>query len=292
MKLDVDVDTVQHLVTRAEVSPNIFQTYTVVAACLFIPITGAIWHTPYIRDAFVGPKIFVIFTHEMFHVIMGVLCGGRLQAFVIDPNLGGYTGISGLNRTLPRFPDPHAILTPDQLYWSPRGMATLVAGPIGSAVVGFIYIFAGFDIVASKIASFTIAPGLLVAGWYGLHWITYVSVVCSEAVLVGMWFGSHGSTLRFLVLFFGMLHSNQANTGVNHLFYSLWDYLEETVFGKTNPSDCHELQRHLGVPAEKWLALIFLFEALVFMAAIMADIVVFKKTPEQMYADAAGFLPT
>ncbi|BEI81524.1 hypothetical protein CcaverHIS002_0206840 [Cutaneotrichosporon cavernicola] len=214
----------------------------------------------------------------MFHVLMGVLCGGRLQAFVIDPNLGGYTGISGLKRTLPRLPDPHTILTAEQLYWSPSGVATLVAGPIGSAVVGFLYIFAGFDIVASKIASFTIALGLLVAGWYGLHWITYVSVVCSEAVLVGMWFGSHGSALRFL--------------GVNHLFYSLWDYLEETVFGKTNPSDCHELQRHLGVPAETWLALIFLFEALVFMAAIMAGIVVFKKTPEQMYADAAGFLPT
>ncbi|BEJ04868.1 hypothetical protein CcaverHIS641_0206850 [Cutaneotrichosporon cavernicola] len=194
MKLDVDVDTVQHLVTRAEVSPNIFRTY------------------------------------------------------------------------LPLQADSRNIHRRRGLSLHPHNRGDL-AHP-----------FAGFDIVASKIASFTIALGLLVAGWYGLHWITYVSVVCSEAVLVGMWFGSHGSALRFL--------------GVNHLFYSLWDYLEETVFGKTNPSDCHELQRHLGVPAETWLALIFLFEALVFMAAIMAGIVVFKKTPEQMYADAAGFLPT
>lgn len=61
-----------------------------------------------------------------------------------------------------------------------------------------------------------------------------------------------------------------------HLFYTLWDYLEETVFGKPNPSDCHELQRTLGLSAEAWLALIFLFEALVFMAAILAGICVFK----------------
>lgn len=157
--MKLDFDHVQHLAARADVTPNTFrgspsspplpagarpsltaETYTVVAACLFIPFTGAIWHTPYVRDAFVGPKVFVIFTHEMFHVLTGVLCGGRLQAFVIDPNLGGYTGVSGLKRTLPRVPDPYTLPTPEQLFWSPSVVATLMAGPLGSAVVGFLYI--------------------------------------------------------------------------------------------------------------------------------------------------------
>jgi hypothetical protein len=99
-----------------------------------------------------------------------------------------------------------------------------------------------------------------------------------------------------------------------HLFYTLWDYLDDAVFGKPHPSDCQELQRNLGLPAEAWLALIFLFEALVFMAAILAGICVFKVgqrwtelTPENARGDvrrrvswglptiadtSAGFLPT
>ncbi|TXT09780.1 uncharacterized protein COLE_03714 [Cutaneotrichosporon oleaginosum] len=280
--MKLDIDHIQHLAARADVTPNTFQTYTIVAACLFIPITAAIWHTPHVRDAFVGPKVFVIFTHEMFHVLAGVLCGGRLHAFVIDPNLGGYTGVSGLKRTVPRTPDPYSLPTPEQLFWSPSVVVTLLAGPLGSAIIGFLYIVRLQDIVASKIASFTIALGLLVAGAYAMHWITYMSVFCSEAILIGLWFGAHGSALRFLVLFFGAMH----------LFYTLWDYLEDAVFGKTHPSDCQELQRNLGLSAEAWLAFIFLFEALVFMAATLAGICVFKKTPEEMYANAAGFLPT
>jgi hypothetical protein len=41
-----------------------------------------------------------------------------------------------------------------------------------------------------------------------MHWITYVSVFLSEAVLVGLWFGSHGSALRFL----GELNKSPAHT--------------------------------------------------------------------------------
>lgn len=88
-----------------------------------------------------SPQIFVIFTHEAFHVITGVLCSGRLTTFVIDPNSGGHTGFDSFKRTLPRVVDPY-IQAPavDTIWWSRSYTATLLMGSFGSAVVGFLYV--------------------------------------------------------------------------------------------------------------------------------------------------------
>lgn len=80
----------------------------------------------------------------------------------------------------------------------------------------------------------------------------YVSVFCSEAVLVGLWFGAHGSALRFLG---DLLCVNPSSRpvllfGVMHLFYAVWDYLEDAVTSKPNPSDSQLLMHTVGLPME------------------------------------------
>ena len=138
---------------------------------------------------------------------MGLLCGGQVVSICIDPNDGGATHIMGLMRTSPRIPrDPFVIPTYSQTFWSVKAVLTLSAGYVGSSVVGFLLIvcrschsfqsflnskwykfsmcaelknglitserqFAAFDIVASKIASFVIAFGLLVPVLRADHWM-------------------------------------------------------------------------------------------------------------------------
>jgi hypothetical protein len=79
--------------------------------------------------------------HELFHLAVGLLCGGSVVSICIDPNDGGATHVMGLMRQYPRvMNDPYALPTFTQLFWSPSAVATLAAGYVGSAVVGFLLI--------------------------------------------------------------------------------------------------------------------------------------------------------
>ncbi|KAL7420691.1 hypothetical protein Q5752_004642 [Cryptotrichosporon argae] len=274
------------LATRTDVTPNSFQSHTIIVACVYFFIILVAWNLPVLRDAIAGLKLLVVGTHELFHLVLGVLCGGQVVSVCIDPNDGGATHIMGLMRHTPRvFNDPYAMPTTyGQVFWSSRALATLAAGYIGSSIVGFLYItrLIAVDIVASKIASFTIAFGLLVPVLRADHWIAFVSIIGCEALLIGLWFGDHGSALRFYVLFVGMMH----------MFYVVWDYVDERLFDKRNTSDCAQFSELLGWPTSGWAIAWFIWDALVFTSAIFAGICVFRRATAEMYAEAASFLPT
>ncbi|ORX37215.1 peptidase M50B-like-domain-containing protein [Kockovaella imperatae] len=293
--------TLHRFVARAaDSTPNQFQTNTVIVACVMFVIILIAWNVPILREIISGLKLFVTGCHELSHLVVGLLCGGQVVSICIDPNDGGATHIMGLMRTYPRVPrDPYAMPTYSQLFWSSSAVATLGAGYVGSSIFGFLFIFCAFHIVASKAAALVIHIGLLVPILRADHWIAFASIIVCEAVLIGLWFGDHGNALRFYILF----------VGVMSLFYVVWDYLDERLFDKRNTSDCAQFSELLGWPISGWAVFWFIYSGLVFTAAIFAGIIVFRvrpgqtrpsekliqisqRTDEQMYSEAAKFLPT
>lgn len=136
-------------------------------------------------------------THELCHLIAGILCGGQVVSICIDPNDGGATHVLGLMRPFPRVPrDPYAMPTYPQLCWSVSALVTLSAGYVGSSIVGFLFIVSSsdnaqlisvlrmlvciicrgmltevVDIVASKAAALVLHFGLLVPILRADHWM-------------------------------------------------------------------------------------------------------------------------
>ncbi|CAD6584540.1 MAG: hypothetical protein TREMPRED_003857, partial [Tremellales sp. Tagirdzhanova-0007] len=147
----------QVLRPRTSTTPNDFQTDTIITASLFFLAVLIAWNMPGLRDAISGLKLFVVATHEISHLIVGLICGGQVVSICIDPNDGGATHILGLMRAFPRIPrDPYAFPSYSQMYWSASALATLAAGYVGSGIVGFLFIFCAFDIVASKAVALVI----------------------------------------------------------------------------------------------------------------------------------------
>ena len=93
-------------------------------------------------------KLFTVGVHELFHLAVGLLCGGQVVSICIDPNDGGATHVLGLMRDFPRvMNDPYAMPTFTQLFWSPSAVATLAAGYVGSSVVGFVLVVRTANVV-------------------------------------------------------------------------------------------------------------------------------------------------
>ena len=83
------------------------------------------------------------------------------------------------------------------------GMAaiTLPAGYLGSSIIGALLIFAGFDIVASKVASIVLGVCFLLTLWWARRdWLTIVTVLLAVGLLVACWFIAHGEALRWVVV--------------------------------------------------------------------------------------------
>nr|XP_019045398.1 hypothetical protein I302_05787 [Kwoniella bestiolae CBS 10118]OCF24328.1 hypothetical protein I302_05787 [Kwoniella bestiolae CBS 10118] len=269
--------TLHYFVSRANITPNSFQTNTVIAACVMFLAILIAWNLPILRDAIAGLKLFTVGVHELCHLAMGLSCGGQVVSICIDPNDGGATHVMGLMRTTPRIPrNPYAMPTFAQTFWSPSAIATLASGYIGSSIVGFLLVFSGFNIVASKACALVLHFGLLVPVLRADHWIAYASIIGCEVLLIGLWFSDHGNALRFYVLF----------VGVMNLFYVVWDYIDERLFDKRNTSDCAQFSELLGWPTSSWFIFWFVYDSLVFTAAIFAGICVFRRTDDEMYREA------
>ena len=72
----------------------------------------------------------VIAFHEFGHAITACCTGGRVKSISLDPHEGGVTHMQG-----------------------GISAVTLPAGYLGSSIIGALLIFAGFNIVASIVAS-------------------------------------------------------------------------------------------------------------------------------------------
>ena len=78
---------------------------------------------------------------------------------------------------------------------------TLPAGYLGSSIIGALLIFAGFDIVASKVASIILGVCFLLTLWWARKdWLTIMTILLAVALLVACWFIAHGEALRWVVV--------------------------------------------------------------------------------------------
>lgn len=120
----------------------------------------------------------VIAFHEFGHAITACCTGGKVKSISLDPHEGGVTVMQG-------------------------GMSaiTLPAGYLGSSIIGALLIFAGFNIVASKVASIILGVCFLLTLWWARRdWLTIVTVLLAVGLLVACWFIVHGEALRWVVV--------------------------------------------------------------------------------------------
>jgi len=95
--------------------------------------------------------------------------------------------------------------------------------PRSQSLIGAALIFAGFDIVASKVASIVVGVFFLMTLWWARKdWLTILTILFAIGVIVGFWFIAHGAALRFYILFVGVMSS----------LYSVFDICDDLIFRK------------------------------------------------------------
>ena len=117
-------------------------------------------------------------------------------------------------------------------------------------------IFAGFNVLASKIVSVIIGICFLLTLYWAKNWIARVLPVLYAGVIVGLWFLEDGLYLPYVVLFLGVMTALQ----------SIWDF-QGLILHRHPDSDPVKFAEIYGCfPPEVW-AFIWCIIALMFMAA-------------------------
>ncbi|KAA1468843.1 hypothetical protein DENSPDRAFT_863851 [Dentipellis sp. KUC8613] len=258
------------LTNRPPVAPKIHMDHSVRPTHDQVPILYVIvvytvvlfgfWTIPGARILINPLKLFAIGWHELCHVIVAIMTGGTILKLTIDPNLGGCTIVEGGH--------PPSILA---------------AGYFGSTVLGALFILSGFDTLVAKILSFVAGLGLIMPLALVRDKLTILLTLVYEGLLIGFWFIDHAQALRWYLLLLGVLH----------IFYVVWDITDDKFFRKTNDSDCTQFSlMYPRVSAQAWAFMWILFEIGMLIGFVLIGIAEFKRTPDQMYAEAAQFLPT
>lgn len=112
------------------------------------------------------------------HAFACKLTGGKVESISLDPREGGVTHMRG-----------------------GKGAVTLPAGYLGSSLIGALLTFCGFNIVASKIASFVVGAAFLLIIWWGRRdWLTIGTVLAAIGLLIGCWFIAEAEALRYVIV--------------------------------------------------------------------------------------------
>lgn len=137
-------------------------------------------------------KMLTVSFHEFGHALACVLTCGKVDGLELDPREGGCTHMHG------------------GLPW-----VTLPAGYLGSAFMGALLIFCGYNIVASKIASFVIGVVSILSLYWGMKtwfkkkynnpWVVPLIIAINDGLMVACWFIADSEALRFYVVS-GSLH--------------------------------------------------------------------------------------
>ncbi|KAJ1833298.1 hypothetical protein LPJ63_002854 [Coemansia sp. RSA 2711] len=195
-------------VTRDEVvhalTPTKQQRIILIVIGAYVLGILVLWNIPYINLLLLPFKLVTVALHEFSHAAAGLCTGAKIKAITIDPDEGGLTRMSG-----------------------GKWCCVMPAGYLGSAFLGALMVFAGFDVLASKIVSVIIGVCLLATLFWAKNWLTRVITVLFVGLIVGLWFTPHGAGLRYIVLFMGVMSS----------LYSLWDIVDDTLKRKVNESD-------------------------------------------------------
>ena len=249
-----------HRLSSRGLSVTDTQKVTLGVIAAYIVAIALLWNIPYVRNVLWPFKMLVIAFHEFGHAIMAVCTGGRVISIELDPREGGVTHMKG-----------------------GRAAFTLPAGYLGSSLIGALLTFCGFDIVASKVASFVLAACFLLTMWWGKRdWLTILTIVLAIGLLVACWFIKHAEPLRFVVLFIGVMSS----------LYSVWDICDDLILRKVNSSDASVFAKRYGGSSQCW-GVVWSFISLIFMVAgIIAGIAAFPESFSEQEKDAQKFIPT
>ncbi|KPV72659.1 uncharacterized protein RHOBADRAFT_46703 [Rhodotorula graminis WP1] len=199
------------------------------------------------------------------HVLVTICLGGHIGLFCIDPKVGGLTRQAlGDDRELP------------------LPLAALPPGYVMNILVGGVLTFCGFKTLASKIASFIL--GLC---WIGIflrvEMVAKLMTVLAVGLMIGLWFVDHAWSLRWYILFVGVMQS----------FYVLWDVADDAFFAKQNPS-CPYLhwESQPALSPAVWTLIWLAASFLLFVGFVLAALATWKQSPHAMYCQAQTFLPT
>jgi len=141
----------------------------------------------------------------------------------------------------------------------------------------------GWDILAAKITSTFIGIALVVPLLLVRDKLTIILTIIYEGLLIGFWFVDHGSALRWYSLF----------VGVMNVFYPLWDFMDHRYFNKANDSDNVQFAvMYPGTNSMFWGIFWTTWSVTVYIGFTLVGIVAFKESKDEMYGQAAKFLPT
>ncbi|EJF64240.1 peptidase M50B-like-domain-containing protein [Dichomitus squalens] len=246
---------------------------------VYAVVIFAAWVMPGARMIITPLKLFTIGWHELCHITLAVLTGGSVMKVCIDPDAGGATIVSGGH--------PPTILA---------------AGYVGSTILGGLFIMAGFDTLVSKIMSFVIGIGLVAPLALVRNKLTILLTVIWEGLLIGFWFIDHACVTfsnfvahnsRRDALFRQALRWYCLFIGVMNALYVVWDIADDKYFRKANDSDATQWSiMYPKTRAHVWAIFWIAFEVAVIIGFVLLGIAAFKRTPDEMAAEAAQFLPT
>ncbi|KAI1796633.1 peptidase M50B-like-domain-containing protein [Ganoderma leucocontextum] len=263
------------------IAPTHDQVPVLYVIVVYAVVIFAAWVMPGARILITPLKLFTIGWHELCHISMAVLTGGSVVKVSIDPDAGGATIVSGGH--------PPTILA---------------AGYIGSTIFGGLFIMAGFDTLVSKIMSFVIGIGLVAPLALVRDKLTILLTVLYEGLLIGFWFIDHAcvhlldtfeipESIGETDIFRQALRWYCLLIGVMNALYVVWDIADDKYFHKANDSDASQWAiMYPKTRAHLWAIAWIIFEIAVLIGFVFLGIVAFKRTPDEMSAEAAQFLPT
>ncbi|EKV06528.1 hypothetical protein PDIG_77250 [Penicillium digitatum PHI26] len=239
------VETAPHQLAQRGLTVNHTQAVTLGVMAAYVVVIALLWNLPYVRWVLWPFKMLVIAFHEFGHAITACCTGGKVKSISLDPHEGGVTQMQG-------------------------GMSaiTLPAGYLGSSIIGALLIFAGFDIVASKIASIILGVCFLLTLWWARRdWLTITTVLLAVGLLVACWFIAHGEALR-------------------------WVVCDDLILRKVNSSDASVFAKRYGGSSQCW-GVIWSLISLAFMAiGIIGGIAAFPQSFSQQQSDSKNFIST
>jgi hypothetical protein len=204
------------------------------------------WNLPYVKHILWPFKILTVALHEFGHASAGLCTGAKIISITLDPDEGGLTKMRGGN--------PYV---------------TLPAGYIGSSFWGALMVFAGFDVLGSKIVSAVVGLCLLITLWYARNWLARIITILTIGLIAFLWWLENGKYLRFFVLFLGVMSS----------LYSLWDIVDDLISRKVNESDASQYSKICcggAFGSRFWGVLWFFFSVIILALAVTCALLVFK----------------
>ncbi|GJN88316.1 hypothetical protein Rhopal_001281-T1 [Rhodotorula paludigena] len=220
-----------------------------------------VWNLWGIRWLFYSVKSFTAFVHESGHVVGLLVSSQPLHRFTIDPNLGGAT-----------------YTTPGRRLKAPA----MYLGQVFSIAFGGAMVFAGFNTLASKYASFVVMALWLPVIGLQRNLLSMLNCAVPLGLLIGVWFIDHARDLRFYILFIGILSS----------FYIVWDTMDDFFHRKQNECCVVMLESNTARPAAVWFIAWLVMSLVILAGCILGAIALFRQTEYGMYCEGQSFAPT